>query len=409
MNTFSRDAATYCADRIGVARLTKMAFDGEDLRPLWHELMEKVTDQPSGAGIGMDLSVIAQLLGDQPTGLAIQREVLQYQRLFRSPCKTPGLRLLALAAEMDIGGNTPIEFLLEGSDIALTTLYVVPGAEHQLPPHDVAIVVAPDCPPNTLDAIEALMAGQPLLNDPAHIRTLERDSLYRILASVPGLVIPPTARLSRAELSGLAANPEALAPLLPQCRFPLIVRPVGSHAGRGLCKIDSAAEIVGYLASQDANAFFLSPYVDYASPDGLFRKYRLVCIGGKAYGCHMAVCDEWKVWYLNADMVSSKRKRAEEAHFFESFDTEFAARHADALADMMARIGLDYFQVDCAETPDGKLLVFEADNTAIVHNMDPQQTFPYKAPQMRKVFDAFARLIHQQANASAAKAVVTAA
>ena len=29
---------------------------------------------------------------------------------------------------MDIGGNTPVEFLLEGSDIELITLYVVPGA-----------------------------------------------------------------------------------------------------------------------------------------------------------------------------------------------------------------------------------------------------------------------------------------
>ena len=37
------------------------------------------------------------------------------------------LRVLALAAQMDIGGNTPIEFLLEGSDVELITLYVVPG------------------------------------------------------------------------------------------------------------------------------------------------------------------------------------------------------------------------------------------------------------------------------------------
>jgi hypothetical protein len=81
--------SAYCSDRIGVAKLTKMAFDGFNLRPLWHELMAKATDDAQGAGIGMDLSVIAQLLGDQATGLAIQKEVLGYQRLFRSPCATP--------------------------------------------------------------------------------------------------------------------------------------------------------------------------------------------------------------------------------------------------------------------------------------------------------------------------------
>ena len=75
-------------DRMGVAHFTRLAFAGTDLHPLWHELMEKATDDAAGAGIGMDLSVIAQLLGDQPTGLAIQKEVLGYQTLYRSPCAT---------------------------------------------------------------------------------------------------------------------------------------------------------------------------------------------------------------------------------------------------------------------------------------------------------------------------------
>ncbi len=45
-----------------------------------------------------------------------------------------------------MGGNTPIDFLLEGSDIELLTLYVVKGVglPETLPEHDVAIVVASD-------------------------------------------------------------------------------------------------------------------------------------------------------------------------------------------------------------------------------------------------------------------------
>ena len=383
----------FCADRIGVARLSKMAFDGTDLRPLWHELMDKATDDAAGAGIGMDLSVIAQLLGDQATGLAIQHDVLQYQRLFRTPCKTPRLRLLALAAEMDIGGNTPLEFLLGGDDIELVTLYVVPGLHHELPPYDVAIVAAPDAPPGTLEEIDRLMAGRPLLNRPSAIRHLERDSLFRLLADVPGLVIPPTARLRRADLAALANDPSLVGRWLSDCRFPLIARPVGSHAGRGLCRLESAPDAAEYLKMQDAEEFFLSPYIDYASPDGLFRKYRLVCIDGKPYACHMAIADQWKIWYLNAEMTASAKKRAEEALFMQTFDVSFAARHAAALKEMIARIGLDYFQVDCAETRDGRLLVFEADNTAIVHDMDPPEHFPYKVPQMRKVFEAFRAML----------------
>jgi hypothetical protein len=41
------------------------------------------------------------------------------------------------------------------------------------------------------------------------------------------------------------------------------------------------------------------------------------------------------------------------------------------------------------------LLIFEADNTAIVHDMDSPDVFPYKVPQMRKVFEAFAAMFRR--------------
>ena len=78
------------------------------------------------------------------------------------------------------------------------------------------------------------------------------------------------------------------------------------------------------------------------------------------------------------------------------FDQGFAKRHRAALTGLAGRIGLDYFTVDCAETSDGSLLIFEADNTAIVHDMDSPEIFPYKVPQMRKVFDAFAAMLFRR-------------
>ena len=50
-----------------------------------------------------------------------------------------------------------------------------------------------------------------------------------------------------------------------------------------------------------------------------------------------------------------------------------------------------------AENRRGELLIFEADNTAVVHNMDSPELFPYKVPQMRKVFEAFAAMLHRRA------------
>jgi len=103
-------------------------------------------------------------------------------------------------------------------------------------------------------------------------------------------------------------------------------------------------------------------------------------------------------------MAFSEEKRAEEAAFMLDFDRAFAARHRNALDEMSKRVGLDYFIVDCAENRDGELLVFEADNTAVVHNMDPPAVFPYKPPQMRKIFAAFTAMLSRHAEAAEGRA-----
>jgi hypothetical protein len=112
----------------------------------------------------------------------------------------------------------------------------------------------------------------------------------------------------------------------------------------------------------------------------------------------MAIAERWDIWYLNAGMSASAAKRLEEETFMRTFDIGFGRRHQAALNAMADRIGLDYFTVDCAETKDGSLLIFEADNTAVVHNMDSPAVFPYKPPQMHKVFDAFAAMLERRAS-----------
>jgi glutathione synthase/RimK-type ligase-like ATP-grasp enzyme len=180
--------------------------------------------------------------------------------------------------------------------------------------------------------------------------------------------------------------------------FPLIVRPIDSHAGRGLEKLENAAAIAGYLADRPEDEFFISRFIDYSNPDGLFRKFRVIVIDGRPFPCHMAVAAEWKLWYLNADMAQSASKRGEEARFMEGFDEGFAQRHGAALAAMDDRFGLEYFGIDCAELADGRLLVFEADISMAVHELDPVDIYPYKGPQMRKLFAAFVDMLARKAD-----------
>jgi hypothetical protein len=99
------------------------------------------------------------------------------------------------------------------------------------------------------------------------------------------------------------------------------------------------------------------------------------------------------VHYLSAGMLGSVEKRAEEAQFFDDFDTGFARRHHDAFLTIAKRLELEYVGVDCAETPDGELLIFEIDSAMTVHAMDPVEIYPYKPPQMGKVFEAFRQML----------------
>jgi hypothetical protein len=398
-------APSLCANRIGLARLAKMAFTGADLRPLWRNLIAKLIDGSAEAGEGLDLSLIAQLLGDKQAGLAIQQEILASHQLFRSPCAVanPRLRVLALAAATDMGSNTPIEFLLEESGIELMTLYVIPEVEwpEPLPEHDIAIVIASDSE-DCRDALRRIDQAasnwpRPILNPPRLVANLDRDKLHRLLAGIEGLEIPATTAVARAQVSELAHSSLAPGDIAAGVGFPFIVRPRGSHAGVGLAKIDGRAAMERYLGKRAEQEFFISRFVDYSDSDGLFRKYRIVFIDGRPYPCHMAIADRWDIWYLNAAMSASATKRLEEETFMRTFDIDFARRHKTALAGIAERIGLDYFTIDCAENEDGELLIFEADNTAVVHNMDSPELFPYKARHMRLIFEAFAAMLFRRA------------
>ena len=398
---------------LGVAKLSKLAFDGVDLAPLRSQLLDKYVFEPENAAALIDLSIIEQFMGNVEDGIARQAEALDLCRIYRSPFGSdkPALRLLAFAAPGDIGTNTPLEFLIEGSDVALTTLYVRAGEPlpETIPEHDLAIVAVGEGDANkpVLDPIAKLIPSwpKPVLNQPDRIALLARERLHGLMRPVATIEIPITVRIDRTSLAAIGAGTTALATHLADGVFPLIARPIDSHAGRGLQKLDDPTAIAAYLATRPERGFFISRYVDYANADGLFRKYRIVFIAGKAYACHMAITDQWMIYYLNAAMGKSPAKRAEEERFMTGFDAEFALRHRAALDALAERVGLDYFGIDCAETADGKLLLFEADIAMIVHLMDSPAIYPYKVPQMHKVFSAFVAML----KAHAAQATVSSA
>ena len=393
------EAEASMATFLGLAKWLRLALAGEDLAPFGQSLLQRAADDPSDSAALLDASIVLQCLGNTEMGLRLQREALGQQRRYRIPATgTARLRLLALMAPGAIMANVPLECLLAGRDIELDLYYVssVVPAPVDLPEHDLLFVAIGESEANRtlLEAWTPRLRDwpRPVLNDPRRILEVARDRACRRLQGRPGLVAPLTARLDRGRLRELVVK-EGRGGL----DFPLLVRPLDSHAGQGLTKIDTPEALRAVLDAQSSQTFFVSPFVDYRSPDGRFRKFRVALIDGRPFAVHMGVSDHWMIHYLNAGMDESAAKRAEEAEFMAGFELDFARRHAEALAAIHAAFGLDYLGIDCAETADGRLLIFEVDPAMVVHDMDPIDLYPYKPAAMHRIFTAFRALLIEAA------------
>lgn len=381
----------------GMHRLLPIAFEQRDLTAVWMDASQRIAADETDAAAMIDLSMILQCQWRGEEARAMLDRAVALQKDF---CVVhgdgSGPKVLAFVTPGDFMANTPVDFLLNGSDAVLWLRYVdadTTDLDH-LPDHDVALLAIGEATEHR--AVLARMAdllprlAGPVLNaDPRAIARLTRDGVSTLLAAEPSLMVPRTDQIDRAALESIGHEQSALGAHVAGLAFPVIVRPLGTHAGGGLDRLETAEAALDYLATQTGHEFFVAPFIDYRDADGLFSKQRIVFIGGKAFPSHLALSDHWIVHYLSAGMAESSEKRAVEAAWMAQFDDDFAHRHADAFAALNQRVGLDYYGIDCAEMPDGRLLIFEVDVAMLVHDMDDAELFPYKKIAMQRLFDAF--------------------
>jgi hypothetical protein len=392
----------------GVADLTTFAYHGNG----FDRLMDRIRLNPTEAGTLYDLGIALQLDFRRTEGLHLQEAALSRTPLFRLQRDVPQMgaprgpiRLLALVGPGDLMANTPIDFLTNHLDVRLDLLHVLPGKKLPaiIPDHDIAFFAYSDPDDAMLERLTALYRAwpRPVLNDPRFLPGVARDVLSRSLVGIPSIRSPETAFVTSGALQAhLTAGTPIEGFVAPHAMFPCLIRPAGTHAGHGLALTRDPDGLRAYLENADAESFYISVFADYADQRGLYCKSRVAFIDREPFLCHMAVSSHWMVHYLNAGMSASAEKRAEEEAAMAAFETGFARRHRAAFDALHERLGFDFYSIDCAETPDGRLLVFEADAGAIIHMMDPVDMFAYKRPQMRKIFDAFGALLRRRTDAT---------
>ena len=94
-------------------------------------------------------------------------------------------------------------------------------------------------------------------------------------------------------------------------------------------------------------------------------------------------------------MADHQWMQQEEAAFLAAPGRVFTSAHFETLRTIRARIGLDYFGIDCGLDGDGNIVVFEVNASMLVHNDNPD--FPYKAPAVQAIKQAFDKMLRERA------------
>lgn len=335
---------------------------------------------------------LLQITGERSEALEHQRAALRTQRLFSHVAPKEARSILCLCAPGDWQTNIPVDFLFDLETTSVHKLYLL-DEEHvrsdAVPHYDVVwniIAESPEALPYLALANYYIREQRkPALNAPAYVIRTARPLLAETLAGT-GARVEPVAMLERSRLTSGA---------LPY-QFPIIARPLGSHAGHGLERLDAAEACAAFAQRHPAQRYFVSPFVDYASADGYFRKYRLAFVDGVPYPVHLAISPNWMIHYYNAPMGEHQWMRDEEAAFLEDPRAAFAGPRFQTLVNIGAAIALEYFGIDCGIDRDGNVLVFEADAAMLVHTSDPVDLYPYKHQFIPRIYRAVEQMIDRR-------------
>ncbi|HEY2661649.1 MAG TPA: hypothetical protein VGI79_18155 [Caulobacteraceae bacterium] len=371
------------ADRLAVAEAAARAeFEAHPLDADIVEQLAEVLEADGRAGEALDLrNDHARRTGLRRGGLA------------------EGVATTVLLLGAVGGGHVPLRYLMETGRFATLALGMLSPDQVDAPlgQVDIEALKRADVVFNTLGdadrdggqlaAATALCArlGKPVINPAAAIPKTSRDNAADLFAGIPDLITPVVRRSSPTDL---ASTP---------IEAPLLVRPAGDHGGENLVLLRSEADKAAYLAEAPGERLLLTPFHDFRSSDGLWRKYRLIFVDRQVYPYHLAIGDHWLVHYWRAQMARAAWKKAEEERFLDDWRRVFGPRAAHAANEIARRLDLDYGGMDCALTEDGRLLLFEANACILLHLDEPAAAFPYKHRHVPPIREAFSRLVMARA------------
>lgn len=362
----------------------------------WYHLALKI--DPGLAVPYMNLASIFSSVGLKEEANACREQAYRLQRVFIEQEGTPVRRVLILSVGQT-SGNVPVEALLpitRNCRIQYIIDYAADNEDAQLPSYDLVFnaIGEPDVAFPLADRLKEFVdkCRRPILNPPVAIIRTHRHQMSTLLGDISGVALAPCIRFENSPTS----REELAEAIETGClTFPVLLRPVAAHGGNGLVCCESREELENRLGTADG-AQYLTAYCDYRSADGYYRKYRVIFIDRKPFPYHLAISSHWMVHYFSADMEENRWKIEEERRFLEDAATVLGTAAMAAIADIGHCLDLDYGGIDFTILPDGRVFVFEANATMLVHKEPAVSPVVYKNAQVERIAKAFDEMLEKR-------------
>jgi lipoprotein NlpI len=301
--------------------------------------------------------------------------------------------LLVLVSARD--GNLAYETLVDEAVFETSVLvaeFFDAGAS--LPPHRLilnAIGEADLCGPALDRACEIVRrSAAPVVNRPDAVQATGRSGNAQRLAGLAGVRVPQILELPRGAVD--AAHLAAAG-----FRYPLLLRAPGFHMGRHFVEVADPDALAASVAGLPGETLMAIEYLDARGRDGKARKYRVMIVEDGLYPLHLAISGDWKIHYFSADMTDRPEHRAEEAAFLADLPGSLGAEAAAALARIRDALELDYGGIDFGLSPEGELLLFEANATMIAALPPPDPIWDYRRGPAETVRAAARQMLRARA------------
>ncbi len=298
---------------------------------------------------------------------------------------------------IDSEGSTDIYGLRTANPRDYTRIHIPKNYFRQKRRHDLSgyrlflnLVTDADENPGVLKVLKTLLKKQEsrVINRPAAVLKTGRDAIARLAPKLPGLAMPKTIRLA-------TAKPNIAAGILARegIVFPAMLRRAGTHTGQFAGLFGTAEALLAAL--EPGGDHYVTEFRDFASGDGLYRKFRVFCIGEATILRHMLISDSWNVHASARTGFMADRSAliAEERERMAAGAAGLPEQVREGIAALRRALGLDFFGMDFALDGEGRALLFEANATMNFFPFPDDERFAYSKSCLAPAQAAFDGLI----------------